>query len=152
MYYPLAHLSPTFTADIEETLMKTDTPLNTDKRFRCGTPFLRSLHRAVKRFEDGEPIGEGFTVDYVEMTVLDDWEMVGYYIGTPNQDRVEIYAPLISVNGETERLRGDDKIEGIKLLRGHEYKMKVRRIYLTQTPLYHNYKMLELISDKATQR
>ena len=123
-----------------------------DKRFGCGTPLRLALNRAVKRFEDGEPIGEEFTVDYVEMTVLDDWEMVGYYIGTPDQDRVEIYAPLILVNGETERLLGDDKIEGINLLRGHEYKMKVRRIYLTRNPFYHNYKMLELISDKATQR
>ena len=151
MYYPLAHLSPTFTADIEETLMKA-AHLNMDKRFRCGTPLRQALHRAVKRFEDGKPIGEGFTVDYVEMTVLDDWEMVGYYLVTPDQEGVEIYAPLILVNGETERLRGDDKIEGINLLRGHEYKMKVRRIYLTRNPFYHNYKMLELISDKATQR
>ena len=132
--------------------MKTDTPLNTDKRLKCGMPLRQVLHRAVKRFENGEPIGEGFTVDYVEMTVLDNWKMVGYYIGTPDQDGVEIYAPLILVNGETERLRGDDKIEGINLLRGHEYKMKVRRIYLTRNPFYHNYKMLELISDKATQR
>ncbi len=151
MCHSLAHLVPTFTADIEETLMKA-TLLNMDKRFRCGTPFRQALHRAVQRFEDGEPIGKGFTVDNVEMTVLDDWEMVGYFIGTPDQDRVEIYAPLISVNGETERLRCDDKIEGINLLRGHEYKMKVRRIYLTRNPFYHNYKMLELISDKATQR
>lgn len=123
-----------------------------DKRLGCGTPLRQALHRAVKRFEDGEPIGEGFTVDNVEMTVLDDWEMVGYYIDTQDQDRVEIYAPLISVNGETERLLGDDEIDGIKLLRGHEYKMKVRRIHLTRNPFYHNYKMLELISDKATQR
>ena len=123
---------------------------NTDKQFRCGFLNSQSLHRAVKRFEGGEPVGEGFTVDEVEMTVFDDWEVVGY-MGTKDQDDVEVYAPLISVNGETDRLLREDEIKGFKPLPGHEYIIKVRRIFITKEPFYHYYKMLDLISDNPTQ-
>lgn len=84
------------------------------------------------------------------MTVLDDWEKVGCK-STENDGWVDIYAPLISVHGKTERLLGDDEIEGLKLQRGHEYIIKARRIFITKEPFYHDYKMLALISDKPTQ-
>ena len=79
--------------------MKKADPMNMDKRLRCGTPYLQSLHDAVKRFENGEPVGEGFTVDEVEMIVLDDWEKVGY-MSMEDQDEVDVYAPLISIDGK----------------------------------------------------
>ena len=130
--------------------VKKAAPLNKDELFKCGTPYLQSLHRAVKKFEDGEAVDDGFTVDEVEMAVLDDWERVGC-MSTKDQGWVDIFAPLIAVDGITERLLGDDEIEGFKPLRGHEYRIKVRRFYITEEPFYHVYKMLDIIYDKSTQ-
>ena len=41
----------------------------------------------------------------------------------------------------------DTVIEGFIPARGHEYKLKVRRIYLARNPFYHHYELLEIISD-----
>ena len=70
---------------------------------------------------------------------------------TKDSGWVDIYAPLIAVHGNTERLLRDDEIEGFKPIRGHEYKLKVRRIFITEEPFYHDYKMLDLIYDKPMQ-
>lgn len=121
-------------------------------RHVCGTPFLMRVHQAVDDFREGRPVGEGITVDEVIMTVYDDWAFMGE-MSTEDMD-VELYAPLVSVEGEnkTERLMMESDIEGFTPIRGHEYRLKVRRIYLTRDPFYHHYELLELISDCSREK
>ena len=113
----------------------------------CGTPLLNKVDRAVDDFRNGRPVEGGISIDEVLMTVYDDWAFVGE-MSTDDGD-VELYAPLASVEGEVinERLMMETEIEGFIPIRGHEYRLKVRRIYLTRNPFYHHYELLEVISD-----
>ena len=115
----------------------------------CGTPLLNKVDRAVDDFRNGRPVEEGITIDEVLMTVYDDWAFVGE-MSTDDGD-LELYAPLVSVEGEgkTERLMMETDIEGFIPIRGHEYRLKVRRIYLAKNPFYHHHELLELISDSS---
>ena len=61
----------------------------------------------------------------------------------------DIYAPLVCVNGQTELLQG---YEGFSPRRGHEYRLKVRRIYITDYPEYHHYELLEVLSDTPSSK
>ncbi len=117
-------------------------------RQACGTPFLRELTQAVNDYKNGRSLGERISMDEIEMTVYDDWDVVGryYYEGLER----DIYAPLISIEGEDgpERLLSDDEIYGFIPLRGHEYRLKVRRIYLIEHPFYHYYELIAVLDDK----
>ena len=115
----------------------------------CGTPFLMKVDNAVDDFRNGRPVEEGISIDEVVMTVFNDWAFVGEM--SSDDGDVKLYAPLISVEGEntTERLMMETDIEGFTPIRGHEYRLKVRRIYLTRNPFYHHYELIELISDNV---
>ena len=119
---------------------------------RCGTPFLRKVHQAVDDFRNGRPLEEGISIDEVVLTVYDDWAFVGEM--STDEGWEKLYAPLISVEGEntTELLMMESDIEGFTPLRGHEYRLKVRRIFLTRDPFYHHYELLELISDRCIDK
>ena len=79
------------------------------------------------------------------MTVYDEWIEVG------RLDDSVLYAPLFSIDGgdTKERFVRENGVDGFIPLRGHEYKLKVRRIYQTDNPHYHYYELLEVISDTA---
>ena len=123
-----------------------------DFAIECGTPLLNAVYDAVEDFKNGRPVGEGITVDEVEVSILDDWAETGCTFD--DNGPVPIYAPLMLVNGESkpERLFHSTDIDSFFPSRGHEYKLLIRRIYLTNNPFYHNYEMLRLISDKPTQQ
>ena len=116
----------------------------------CGTPFLHELNQAVKNYENGRPLGERISMDVIEMTVYDDWAVVGAAYYPEKSSRVDIYAPLVSIEGDdkTERLLSDEEISGFTPLRGHEYRLMVRRIYLTEHPFYHYYELVAVLDDK----
>lgn len=126
-------------------------PLDTSEYCLCGTPLMYDLDTAVEDYKNGRLVGEGITVDEVEMTVLDDWENVGSM--SSENGWTAIYAPLVVVPGERpERLMSDTDIDGFTPVRGHEYKLKVRRIYLNNNRLlYHYYEMLELQNDTTAR-
>lgn len=119
---------------------------------RCGTPYVYAVHDAVEAFRNGRPVGDRITVDEVVMRVYDDWKLTGQ-MSNDTEER-DIYAPLVSVEGGngTERLEMDTDIEGFTPIRGHEYRLKVRRIYLTGKPHYHHYELLELMSDTIKEQ
>ena len=115
----------------------------------CGTPFLQELSRAVDGFKNDRPLSERVSMDEIDMTVYDDWDIVGVAYYPEETFGVDIYAPLISIEGEdkTERLLSEDEISGFTPLRGHEYRLKVRRFYLTEHPFYHYYELISVILD-----
>lgn len=128
-----------------------DSSLDDEVGIECGTPLLNAVYDAVEDFKNGRPVGEGITVDEVQVIIVDDWAETGCTFD--DNGPVPIYAPLMLVNGESkpERLFQPTDIDGFTPARGHEYQLRIRRIYLTNEPFYHNYEMLELISDKPTQ-
>ena len=130
-------------------IRKIDNPLVISGETICGTPMLMAVMDAVNAYRAGKPVGEGITVDEVEMTILDDWDEVGTFF--EENGPVTLYAPLILVEGEgkPERMFFDTDIEGFTPLRGHEYKLRVRRIYITNDRFFsHHYEILELLSDE----
>lgn len=117
----------------------------------CGTPFVNAVLRAVEDYNNGRQVSDGITVDEVEVIILDDWDETG--CSFDDDGPVPIYAPIMLVKGknEPERLFEPTDIEGFTPIRGHEYKLLIRRIYLTRIPMYHHYELMELLSDKQTQ-
>jgi len=124
-------------------------PFREESFMICGTPFLQSLDCAVERYKNGESIGDGFTVEDVEMHVSAEWS---YNQRTYRGENgwVNIETPLVTFNGKTEHLEDVNEIEGFTPLRGHEYRLIVRIFYITNNSMYHRYELKELISDKAT--
>lgn len=118
---------------------------------QCGTPFYYELSKAVDSFKAGKPVGDRITVDEVEVKVMNDWR----YAGTSMyKDSIrEIYVPCLEVEGETSPMKmlDEDDIVGFIPERGHEYLLKVRRIFITKEPFYHHYELLEIIEDKLTK-
>ena len=109
-----------------------------------------AVNQAKDDFKNGRSVGEEITVDEVEMTFFDDWRLVGT---TRNEagEEVELYTPFFFAEGDDFRrlfLPGD--IDGFTPIKGHEYKLIVRRIYLTDQPFYHYYELIRVISDNKT--
>ncbi len=112
-----------------------------------GTLDLNLLYQAAEDYKAGKPISEYITVDEVEMTIVNDWKVVGS--SSDDNGPVDLYAPLMIVQGEEpERMMFDWDIEGFTPVRGHEYKLRVRRFYMPNERWFtHHYEMLEMISD-----
>lgn len=111
-----------------------------------------AVNQAKDDFKNGRSVGEEITVDEVEMTFFDDWRLVGT---TRNEagEEVELYTPFFFAEGDDFRrlfLPGD--IDGFTPIKGHEYKLIVRRIYLTDQPFYHYYELIRVISDNKTNK
>lgn len=124
-------------------------PFREDDFMICGTPFLQSLDCAVNRYKKGEPIGDGFTVEEVEMKVSSEWSYNGRsYRGETGW--VNIETPLVTFSGKTEHLEEVNEIEGFTPLRGHEYRLMVRLFYITNNSFYHRYELIKVISDNPT--
>ena len=122
------------------------------KPFKCGTPFVQEVYRAVDDYRNGRLLSERIAVDEVEMTVHDDWAFVGWYHPVDGDEK-ELYAPSVSVgDGEKkERLLLADEIEGFVPVRGHEYRLLVKRIYLADDPSSHHYEMVRMLDDKPSE-
>ncbi|MBQ7421615.1 MAG: hypothetical protein IJV27_05715 [Prevotella sp.] len=120
--------------------------------FESGTLLSSAVYDAVEDFHSGRPIEEDITVDEVEVSILDDWAVTGSSF--EDNGPVDIYAPLMLVKGEDapERLFMPSDISGFTPERGHEYKLLIRRFYLTNDPFYHDYEMIKLISDVQTKK
>ena len=118
------------------------------KPFKCGTPFVQEVYRAVDDYRNGRPLPERIAVDEVEMTVHDDWAVVGWYHPVDGGEKA-LYAPSVSVGDEEkrERLLIADEIEGFVPVRGHEYRLLVKRIYLADDPSYHHYELVRMLDD-----
>ena len=111
-----------------------------------------AVNQAKDDFKNGRSVGEEITVDEVEMTFFDDWRLVGT---TRNEagEEVELYTPFFYAEGDDFwRLFLPGDIDGFTPVMGHEYKLMVRRIYLTDQPLYHYYKLIRVISDNKTNK
>lgn len=111
-----------------------------------------AVNQAKDDFKNGRSVGEEITVDEVEMTFFDDWRLVGT---TRNEagEEVELYTPFFFAEGDDFRrlfLPGD--IDGFTPIKGHEYKLIVKRIYLTDQPFYHYYELIRVISDNKTNK
>ncbi len=118
-----------------------------DDVYVSGTPDMYLLYQAAEDFKAGKPISECVTVDEVEMTIVNDWKVVG--CSFEENGPVDLYALLIFVQvEEPERMMFDWDIEGFTPVCGNEYKLRVRRFYIPNARLYtHQYEMLEMISD-----
>ena len=97
--------------------------------FYCLTPFYSELHDAVNNYKAGKPVGDGITVD-----------------------EVKVFAPSMVIEGETSPMEMVDQkgIDGFTPEKGHEYILKVLRIFITRDPYFHYYILLEIIEDKLT--
>ncbi len=116
-------------------------------KYGCGTPLIKSVDRAIRDFREGRPVCKGITVDEVVMTVYDEWRLVGRRCC--DSVETDIYAPMFSINDgkKSEHMIDDTDIEGFKPVRGHKYKLRVRRIFITNNTLYHHYELVDLIND-----
>ena len=114
----------------------------------CGTPFVKALIKAVDDYKNGRPVDEGITVDDVYMTIYDEWAS---FVSTWGQDGKwkEIYAPYYSIDGidEKRHLKEPDSIVGFIPERGYEYRLRVRRIFLTNKPDYVHYELIEVLGE-----
>ena len=126
-------------------------PMVISREELSGTPLQSAVEDSVDDYKAGRPVGPGITVDEVDMTILDDWAIVGAIFN--ENGPLDAYAPMLSVPGEEpERMQFDWDIHGFTPIRAHEYKLRVRRFYLTNDRLmYHHYELLEIISDTLTQ-
>lgn len=126
-----------------------DTKSNPMFKYTCLTPFYSELYDAVEDYRNGRPLGDRITIDDVEITVLDEW---AWARSTQDEDGkwIDIDAPYIIVNGEKTRFIEDEGIEGFTPERGHEYRLKVRRIFITTQPEFCHYILLEQLEDTQT--
>lgn len=116
----------------------------------CATPFYDEIHDAVENYHNGRPVGDRVTVDEVQVRVLDEWKRVGAAVCDGKESDISV--PCLVAEGETAPMEMSDEedIEGFIPERGHEYLLRVRRIFLTEDPFFHHYELMELISDKLT--
>ena len=113
---------------------------------KCGTTDLDAVYQASKDFKAGRPLEEGINVDEVEITVYDEWDNCGLYL----DGGVALQSPVFKVDGDemAQRMFSEDDIEGFTPVRGHEYRIRIRRFYLDYHPwMNHHYELLEVISD-----
>lgn len=96
----------------------------------CATPFYSELHDAVNNYKAGKPVGNGITVD-----------------------EVKVHAPRMVIEGETTPMEMVDQegIDGFTPEKGHEYLLKVQRIFITRDPYFHYYVLLDILEDNLAQ-
>ena len=121
------------------------------RMFKCGTPFRNELYRAVKAFHAGEPVSQSIAIEEIILNVLDDWRETGHKYYPDGTDEI-IYTPRINVeDGEEEiRMLSKEDIKGFVPVRGHSYRIRVRRFQIVRKPSYNSYELLEVLSDIPT--
>ena len=109
----------------------------------------RQIDKSFKNYHEGLPVQNYVIVDEVEMKVLDDWKETGR-TWDKDDNVISIMAPLTSVDGEEPlRLMFPSDIEGLTLVRGHEYRIRVRRFYWYDDPYMYRYELLSILEDKT---
>ena len=116
----------------------------------CGWLDSQALNRAIKDYHQGLPLNVGAFVDDIILVFHDDWRKVGRcdYADGRSQD---IILPRVDVEGGEkdiflDAINPEDIIDGFIPERGHNYRVKVRRISIDHSDLNSKYELLEVLS------
>ena len=109
--------------------------------FHCGTPFLKTLQRAIEAYKNGGSISDDVEVKEVEIEFMPEWEVAGQYSSgeEPFQD---VYYPVTLVDGVETPTFLD--IVDYTPVEGHRSTIKAVRFSIREC---NQYLFKEVISD-----
>ena len=116
--------------------------------WKCGTPFIQEVNRAVENYHAGLPVDSGVSIEEIILLVHDDWRCTGHMFNTDGTEE-DIYAPRVDVEGGEQDILMilKDEIDGFVPERGHSYRLRVRRFQVTREPSHNRYELLEILND-----
>lgn len=123
--------------------------------FKCGTPLVDALNKAVEAYHQGLPLGDRAFVDEVVLAIHGEWHKVGDYYSEEEGSR-DIILPYVDIEGGEKGIflnavNPEDIVSGFLPERGHSYRVKVRRISIDHMDAYSRYELIEVL-DEATRK